>query len=317
MNDIQLNKLGMFEKVNDYLTNNAAALAGVTQIAPLQSSLSNLIADIVDAAGVAGSDTTGFTIEKATERTDLEAIALKVSRAAAAYFLSIGQPGNIKLADYTRAELDGARDNDLYVDAKYLHKIVLPVQANLSGFNSGPADVTALGNALQEFFNVIQLPAEKKGEKAVYTRGVESLFKEADGLLDTLDIYMLTFEDGEPLLYALYKAARSIDDSGGGSQNIKQGTAPMESMVNVPFAPGKLQADTVLQLENPNPAGELTYYFSDSPSGGTGTATVLTEVGPDSNVQKVAVELGYSATHIYLNLFNPSLTAAEWKVEIL
>lgn len=86
MNDIQLNKLGMFEKVNDYLTNNAAALAGVTQIAPLQSSLSNLIADIVDVAGVAGSDTTGFTIEKATERTDLEAIALKVSRAAAAYF---------------------------------------------------------------------------------------------------------------------------------------------------------------------------------------------------------------------------------------
>lgn len=78
---------------------------------------------------------------------------------------SIGQPGNIKLADYTRAELDGARDNDLYVDAKYLHKIVLPVQANLSGFNSGPADVTALGNALQEFFNVIQLPAEKKGKR--------------------------------------------------------------------------------------------------------------------------------------------------------
>lgn len=317
MNDLQENKLGMFEKVNDYLTDNAAALVSVTQIAPLQSSLNNLIADITEAAGISGSDTTGFTIEKATERTDLEAIALKVSRAAAAYFLSIHQPGNIKLADYTKSELDSARDNDLYVKAKYLHKIAQPVAANLSGFNSGPADVTALQLALQDFFNVMQLPAEKKGEKAVYTKGVEVLFKEGDSLLDTLDIYMLTFEAVDPIQFALYKAARAIDDNGGGSQNIKKGTAPMESMVNVPFAPGKLQADTVLQLENLNLTGELTYYFSDSPSGGTGTATVLTEVGPDSQLQKVAVELGYSATHVYLNVFNPSLTPADWQVEIL
>lgn len=317
MNDIQENKLGMFEKVNDYLTDNAAALVSVTQIAPLQSSLNNLIADITEAAGISGSDTTGFTIEKATERTDLEVITLKVSRAAAAYFLSINQPGNIKLADYTKSELDSARDNDLYVKAKYLHKIAQPVEANLSGFNSGPADVTALQVALQDFFNVMQLPAEKKGEKAVYTKGVEALFKEGDSLLDTLDIYMLTFEAVDPIQYALYKAARAIDDNGGGSQNIKKGTAPMESMVNVPFAPGKLQADTVLQLENLNLTGELTYYFSDSPTGGTGTATVLTEVGPDSQVQKVAVEMGYSPTHVYLNVFNPSLTPADWQVEIL
>jgi hypothetical protein len=317
MNDIQQNKLGMFEKVNNYLTDNAAVLASVTQIADLQSDLNKLINSITDAAGISGSDTTGFTIQKATERTDLETIALKVSRAAAAYFLSIGEPGNIKLADYTKSELDSARDNDLYVKAKYLHKIVQPVEANLTAFNSGPDDVDDLSDALQDFFNVIQVPAEKKGEKAVYTKGLEVLFKEGDTLLDSLDVYMLTFEAVEPLQYALYKAARSIDDSGGGSQNIKKGTAPMESIVNVPFAPGKLQADTVLQLENLNPTGELTYYFSDSPTGGTGTATVLTEVGPDSNVQKVAVEMGYSATHIYLNLFNPSLTAAEWKVEIL
>lgn len=90
----------------------------------------------------------------------------------------------------------------------------------------------------------------------------------------------------------------------------------MESMVNVPFArqaAGRYGA----AARKPKPHRRASSSFSNSPSGGTGTATVLTEVGPDSSVQKVAVELGYSATHIYLNLFNPSLTAAEWKVEIL
>jgi hypothetical protein len=143
MNDIQQNKLGMFEKVNNYLTDNAAVLASVTQIAPIcNRSLSKLISSITDAAGVSGSDTTGFTIQKATERTDLEAIALKVSRAAAAYFLSIGaarqyQTGRL----HQERARQRARQRPVCRSQVSAQDSAAGSRPTSAAFNSGPDDV--------------------------------------------------------------------------------------------------------------------------------------------------------------------------------
>lgn len=316
MTDTQEDKLGMFEKVSSYLDNKSAQLAGVTQIAVIETELNDKIEKIIDAAGIATSDTTGFADEKAQERVDLEEITLKVSRAGAAYFLSVDSLSSIKLADYVKTDLEKARDNDLYVKAKYLYKKVLPVEANLSSFNSGPADVTALNLALGAFFDVIQLPAEKRGEKVVSGMEVDELMQQTDLLLDQLDIYMLTFEAVDIELYLLYTQARSIDNSGGGSNsNVKTGTAGMNAVANVPFMPGDITATTLLLLNNlTNSGSPIQFYFSETETGGPGPATILTYVAADSSAQVQADAAGYSSARPFLNVFNPNIVSIQWKV---
>ncbi len=118
MDDKQLNKLSMFIKTADFLDDNSGDLAGVTQIAGIKTAIDSGIEGIVDADGDADSDTSGFTIQKSEERTTVEQLSIKVSRAMAAYGLSINNPGLVKLADYVPSELESKRDNDLYVKAK-------------------------------------------------------------------------------------------------------------------------------------------------------------------------------------------------------
>jgi len=217
MNDSQENKLSMFIKVDTFLTNNAAALAAVTQIAGIKTALETLIDNITTTGGLIIDDTTGYTIEKSIKRAELEAIMLKVAHAATGYYASIENPTGFKTADYTRSELHASRDSELYTRAKRLHTFVTPIAALLTGFNSGPADVADLDAKKEAFFDVIQNPQTKRGEKSAAVIDLENYFTDADSLLFTLDAYMNTFEAVNLNLFNQYQSARSIDDLGGGS----------------------------------------------------------------------------------------------------
>ena len=317
MDDKQLNKLNMFIKTADFYRDHSADLISVTQLAGLKTELSDLIDQIVDADGDADSDTSGFTIQKSDERTNVEGLTLKVSRALAAYGLSIGKPGLVRLADYNPSELGSKRDNDLYVKSKKLWERADPVKALLSGFNSGPTDVNNLDIALQEYFAVLQLPEEKRGEKKASGLEVDTLFKDADDVVQQMDIYMQTFEAVNSLLYNTYLSARAIDDNGGGSQSIKIGTAGINAVAHVPFADGRIAGDSVVRLVNNNTMGDLIFYFSDSETGGTGSATSTVTLGFDTTEDIVAGSSGFDVAHHHLNVFNPNAFVGKWKVEIL
>ncbi|MBK7149830.1 MAG: hypothetical protein IPH78_13725 [Bacteroidetes bacterium] len=320
MNDIQSDRFSMFLTVNQFLMDHETALNPVAQIAPLQVALDEHITKITDYAAIQGSDTTGYTEQKSAERMALEQITLKVSRACAAFFLSENQPGKLKLSDFTAAELDRKRDNDLFVDSKWLYTIAKPVENDLTDFNSGPVDVENLQKAFKDFFEVLRLPKTKRDEKTASTQMLEREFVAADGVIDQLDIYMSTFETSEPMLYLEYTNARSIDSTGGGSQNTKSGTLQGNGIANVPFADGKIEDDTELTLYNnstgPN-AGELQFYFS-STTGGTITDPAKTiTVQPGSSDAVLVLNMGFSEANPYLNVFNPNAATGKWKVEIV
>ena len=318
MTDQQEEKLGMFEKVRDFLTTNTTELSVVTQIAAEQTKLEKIIDDITEYAGESTADNTGFTIQKQQERTDLELIVLKVSAACAAYFLSINNPGGIKLSDYTKTEIEGSRDNDLYVKAKKLYKTAQPVEASLTAFNSGPADVADLDTKKDDFFAVIQLPADKRDQKAVSTELVQREFEKGDAVLASLDIYMNTFAAINEELFLNYTGARAIDNTGGGSQNTKQGNIDALTVVNAPFAAGKISADTVLQFRNGGTAesGPLQFYFSSSTSGNPEGTITIVEAGNET--QNSALAFGYDPVNRkYLNIYNPNAAIGRWRAKIL
>ncbi|MCW5907555.1 MAG: hypothetical protein KIS94_06840 [Chitinophagales bacterium] len=316
MNDKQENKLSMFIKVSDFLETNVTELTAVANIAPLQTELDANIAAITEAEGVADSDTTGFTMLKAQERIDLETITLKVSRAAAAYFTSTGNIGMVKECDFTKSELETMRDTILYVKAKKLYDIAQPADANLSSFNSGPADVAALLDAINAYYTVIQLPQEKRTQKTASGMQVDELIRKTDRLLKTLDVYMLTFEATNQLLYNTYRGARAIDDNTGGSQTNKSGTVNMSAVANIPFAESLIGSDTVLRLgNNSGTGGQLLFYFSDSTTGGVAGSEVTVEDG--QSVQVTALSIGYNALlSRYLNVSNPNMSVGKWTAVI-
>ena len=316
MTDYQTDKLGMYEKVLLFLTTFAAELAGVTQIAGITTELEGNIDAITEAESIASEDTTGFTIQKKQAREALEGITLKVSQAAAAYFLSIGLPGKLKLSDYTKSELENARDNDLYVKSKKLWNLADPIKANLSAFNSGPAEVDDLNTAKEAFFDIIQLPASKRGEKTASGKDVEELMAETDELLNGLDIYMNTFSANENL-YSQYKSARAIDLSGGGSSNIRQGAIAASAVENAAYNAGVIEHDTLIAFTNTGTTAGLVFYFGETAtSPPTGVPVTVTLDAAESEQQQ-AGDAGWSGARTFLNIYNPAAGAGAWKTEIM
>lgn len=216
MTDTQENHLSMYIKVDTFLGNNAAALAGVTQIAGLKTDLETLIDNITTSAGLVTDDTTGYAIDKTNKREELEAIMLKVSRATAAYYISIDNAQGFKTADYTPSQLHAVRDSELYSRAKRLFNVATPISASLVGFNSSAADVADLDTKKEAFFEVLEAPRSKRGEKSAAVKDLEIYFEDGSSLLFFLDAYMDTFAAVNTNLYNQYLSARAIDDLGGG-----------------------------------------------------------------------------------------------------
>ena len=149
MNRGQTDKLNSFIKSFDVLTDNAAALVSVTQIAAGRIALKATIDALTTAAGLGSLDLTGYTLDKNNKREALTTLLNKVCRAAAAYYNSVGNMGSINKVNFTASELKNTRDTDLYSLVKVAHTQILPDAANLIGATA--ADLTAL-NAANEVY---------------------------------------------------------------------------------------------------------------------------------------------------------------------
>ncbi|MBL0310059.1 MAG: hypothetical protein IPP77_10385 [Bacteroidetes bacterium] len=315
MENHQEDKLGMYEKVKAFLFTFAAALASVTQIAGLETTLNDNIDDIIDADIVATEDDTCFTEQKSSERSDLEELVLKVARALSSYWASIGSTGSLRLTDYRPSELEALRDNDMFAAAKRLFDVAEPLSASLSAFNSGPADVTDLGTKMDEYFSHIQLPKSKQGVRIAAGKDVDRLMEKTDNLLKTLDIYLSTFATIDENMYDQYKSARSIDDSGGGSSKVRRGNLDPDSIRNATFAAGQISEDTVLEFANTGISSLMVFYFASSPLAVSDGVT--TEVAPGASIQKTALDAGYLITKNKLTVFNQSAQSGKWRVKII
>lgn len=317
MNNQQENKFSMYVKVASYLEDHATALSGVTQITDIKSELDTRILNITTADGIATSDTTGYTVQKANAEGALRARILSVGRAASAYFLSIGNLGLMEEVDHRPSELDALRDTELYVRGKKLFDVADPVKTNLSGFNSGPTDVAALNTTADAYYLILELPKRKTEIKSSQAREVVRQMEATDLLLGNLDIYMDTFADTQPLLFDEYKSARSIDDTGSTVQRTRQGDIDPLNVKNVPYSESLIAADSVLQLTNDGTSGPLQFYFGISPTTPVMGGRPMLEVDPGQTITSTATDLGYDATNHFLNIYNPTATASgHWKTVV-
>lgn len=312
MNRNQTDKLNSFIKSFDVLTDNAAALVSVPQIATGRIALKATIDAITTAAGTGGMDLTGYTEDKRNKREAVMTILQKVSRAAAAYYNSVGNLGNLRKVDFTPSELVRMRDTDFYANAKAVHALVLPDAANLIGANA--ADVLALNVANELFFAALQEPKNQSELSKVANDSIDGLIAQGDDQRKNLDIYMLTFADDQPDLYNLWKLSLGIDNTGGSNPPVltvsttANGSA---AVTNIDYTGVAMVPSTEIKIRNAGPAA-IFYGFSSNSVSLQGQQNIL---NPGADVRLTAVAMGYDAVVArFLNLRNDEQVGSEVEV---
>lgn len=312
MNRNQTDKLNSFIKSFDVLTDNAAALASVAQIATGRIALKATIDAITTAAGAGSIDLTGYTEDKRNKREAVMTLLQKVSRAAAAYYNSVGNIANLRKVDFVPSELSRMRDTDFYTNAKAVHALVLPDAASLIGATA--ADVTALNNSNELFFAALQEPKNQAELSKVANDSIDGLIAQGDAQRKNLDIYMLTFADDQAALYALWKLSLGIDNTGASNPPVLVVNATAHgsaTVTNIEYTGVSIVPNTEIKIRNAGPAA-IVYGFSSNSVSLAGQQNIL---NPGADVRLTAVAMGYDAVVArFLNLRNDEQVGSEVEI---
>ncbi|MBK8658906.1 MAG: hypothetical protein IPN22_08550 [Bacteroidetes bacterium] len=254
MNDIEIERVGMFVKVKTFLNRKAAQLAATPIIgSTLQPALGTLVQDIMEEDEDASSSISGNTELKRQLRQQVENRAFEVGAAVAAYYtLTVPNPVLREKCDYQRSDLARLRDMILYVKVAKLHEIADPIKSLLAPFGITLTDVDDLGVALSDYFADLENPRDAIGERAASGRQVERLIDQTMELIDTqLDVVMKVYAQRDPELYDYYQNARKIDQTGGGTvaDEDEEITIAAGQWLNVPLSP-EVMADSRLVVTN-------------------------------------------------------------------
>ncbi len=240
------NRLGMFQKVHGYLlahTTETAAIAAVaTQLALLDTHITN----IFTYAAIADADPTGAAVAKQNKRNALRKTLLKVSTGLMGLAAMTDDAKMIEKVDETIASMDAMRDNDFYTYSQTVLNVSSQtgVAAALAAdWDVDAADITALGTAAAAYLILIQDPKLERVEQTVARTRMDEEFELANNMLtNKLDKVMTVFAATNSGLYAGYKSARSIDDTGAITDPDFEGIAPhttITELTNIPYSSGR------------------------------------------------------------------------------
>lgn len=328
MNAENENVLSMAQTVQAFYTDNQgeldAALPAITaQMAELDSRVDAIMAN----ATQANIDITGFAQQKQLLEESLIKMTFKVGNACASYHtVAAPDEGTKESVDWTKSELQGMRDNDLYMAGSGTLEIAQPLSGMLDPYGVTATDISDLESALATYKAYIQTPQKKISKR-------ESLNKQQDQMVsdlrkffkDVLDQLMEPLAIDHTLLYDNYKAARNIIDlpGGGGSEPyVAMGELMAAAKLNIPLPSPqvKLFPSTLIKLGNTGEqAGlHLRFYFHNAPSGPENTATAYKDVMAGNQAIVAAADLGYNSTTgwVYLIVSNATNGDQSYRVEV-
>jgi hypothetical protein len=252
----QENRYSAVLKVQAFLSDRAAELAAVTQIATEKLVLDSYIQGIIVNDGIATADTTGYAQAKANARVALTSAALRLTRAAKALAVDTSDPILLKKTDYTKSELDKKRDTELHVSCQQISDFVTPLVPSLSGYLITPAHLTVLNTNLATYYSTLPQPGGQTDIKVVAGRNVEELLNKAYSMLkDKMDTYLDLFLEDDPDLVEQYYLARAIDDNTGGGNGKQTFSGTVGAMSSATAGPVTYKADATVKLVTTSPQG--------------------------------------------------------------
>lgn len=304
MNDIQENKLSMYNKVGSFLDDNAAQLAAIPSIATVELLFDQTRLDIIDNEEEASEDTTGYALDKAQKQETLIAAILRAAAAVESHATITGDYPLAKRINFTRSELITMRDMFLLAPADLTYETAQTLMPSLLAYGYTAVDLAGFNTARNAYRAVVTKPKEKIEDKAVAGRAVDMLFDKADNELSTLDILMKNFNTGSTvLLYFEYQLARRIDNAaapgpGPGTTQVWEGAVAINSFATA--GPFTYNATTPVLIEN---TGDTALNFQLM-LGGIGSAPL--NLMPHTQLATNLGAMGANGDTIRINNNNPT-----------
>lgn len=219
MNDKRENKFSRNLKVETYLNNHEAELvvaAPALAIYATQYRAKNV--ELTGYGMISNVDITGSSEEKTMLRNEMRDLAVSISGALNSYYLSIKKPKAAKEVYLTKSELDRARDSDVYMECKWILEKAQANSAPIIPFGATALKVTALSDAIDAYYAMIQDPQDERGNKSSAMEDFDRAMSESEDILEVIKGIMTMLKLDFPSLHSQFLSAIAIDDNvGGGS----------------------------------------------------------------------------------------------------
>ena len=214
-------KLSMYEKTNLFVKDHIDEISTVVKRAVIEkANFEEALNELMYIIANAGGQTTGYTQIKENARFLLERSMLKIMRALKAFAIDENLFDLKAKNDYSRTDVERLRDSDLFTTALRIYGLANDNEAGIANYSITHDNINKLDTYAKSFFEVIQLPKDKIGERSSYNKLIELKMAEIDTILyDKFDNYLSLIEFDNVQLYAQYRSARSIDNSRGTSSS--------------------------------------------------------------------------------------------------
>ena len=214
-------KLSMYEKTNLFVKDHIDEISTVVKRAVIEkANFEEALNELMYIIANAGGQTTGYTQIKENARFLLERSMLKIMRALKAFAIDENLFDLKAKSDYSRTDVERLRDSDLFTTALRIYGLANDNEAGIANYSITRDNINKLDTYAKSFFEVIQLPKDKIGERSSYNKLIELKMAEIDTILyDKFDNYLSLLEFDNVQLYAQYRSARSIDNSRGTSSS--------------------------------------------------------------------------------------------------
>ena len=315
MNDLQLERLNSYIRSAQVLDDNSAAMdISLPQHTPFETQLDDIISQIVSEAGLGSQDDTGETIDQNLKRRSVESLHLKVANAAAAWYVTQNNKGDLMRVKTTRHKLQAMAEEQFYISSRRLVDIATPISADL--INADATDVAALNAANEEYFAIFKNPEQAKGNKKMHNATVNALLKQALEVRKSLTILINTLAGtADNNIYMEWKSSLSFYNTGPIKTPAftEENSINASSVNNIDISSLAITGNTEIKLTNTGNV-ELKFGFSTAdnnlPAGSPA-------VSRDNNVRFTATGIGYLAgSSIFLNVRNQKGSSGNYRVEV-
>jgi hypothetical protein len=288
-------KLSSYLKVRQFFIDNLNNCAVIVPIVTdLHLDFSTVLQQILDTKEEVDIDITGYTEDKKLKRQTLEVSCLKIAKSLALYaqinnLSSLKEKINFVASDFTRM-----RDTDIYTTARKIENTLIPYQSQLGQYGINANDVAQLTTDIQNFFDVIQSPKYKIGERVSLNNSLSKFMGDMDSLLkEKIDVAMTIVGINNNSLQGQYLSARAIDDTGTTNgiktYNDTVTASSMRTVANITYQP-----DITFTFQN---KGTTFLIFGLSSDGANFVGTTIS-VQPNDQLTRDASDLAMEGTYL-------------------
>lgn len=215
MNNKQIAKKNMYDKVRKFLTDNGAIWV---LFIPLVDAVADFFKHddaLEEFMGKQSQTTKGITEDKDNKLKEAITLVVTAARKARAWAHTTGDTALEAVFDVRTDDFLHRADTEALTDLKNLRTALNDNVASLAAYNIDLTTITAISSAIQAFEDVIAAPADAETGKILGTEGIEYLIQKIDEDLELIDDLLVNeYQDTEEEMVVQYKIERRIDTVG-------------------------------------------------------------------------------------------------------